>query len=331
MNSYGQWLEHFLLERNALVSLYKNFGDEWLARALPAALVAGRPPFGVPRRRRPRRARPGPRRHRHVARRRQRSRCPRRRSPPRTPSTRSSRCCRRSPPSRREHAEGAGAHRPGPAPAVPQDARAGLRRPPLPRGPPAPSSRRSASRRCSAPAGGSWSITGETLSAKMAGPAIRAWAMAEALSVEHDVELVTLGTLQHRAPAHEVPVGQRRPPPRRSSSGATCWSSRAWCSRSSRGCATAARSSWSTSTTPSTSSSSSRPRTAARSTGPRWSRDCVTALNEPAVPRRLLPVRVVEAAGLLARPAERPRTDQPGHLRRRRDAGVAHRRRRRSG
>jgi GT2 family glycosyltransferase/glycosyltransferase involved in cell wall biosynthesis len=39
MKSYGPWLEHFLLERNALISLYKNFGDEWLARALPAALV----------------------------------------------------------------------------------------------------------------------------------------------------------------------------------------------------------------------------------------------------------------------------------------------------
>ncbi len=43
MKSYGPWLEHFLLERNALVSLYKNFGDEWLARALSAALLlAGR-------------------------------------------------------------------------------------------------------------------------------------------------------------------------------------------------------------------------------------------------------------------------------------------------
>lgn len=37
-------------------------------------------------------------------------------------------------------------------------------------------------------------VTGETLSSRMAGPAIRAWAMAEALSAEHDVELVTLGT-----------------------------------------------------------------------------------------------------------------------------------------
>ncbi|MEA2702584.1 MAG: hypothetical protein QOD63_529 [Actinomycetota bacterium] len=39
MKSFGPWLERFLLERNALASLYKNFGDDWLARALPAALV----------------------------------------------------------------------------------------------------------------------------------------------------------------------------------------------------------------------------------------------------------------------------------------------------
>jgi hypothetical protein len=36
-------------------------------------------------------------------------------------------------------------------------------------------------------------VTGEPLSAKMAGPAIRAWEIASALSVEHDVQLVTLG------------------------------------------------------------------------------------------------------------------------------------------
>lgn len=36
-------------------------------------------------------------------------------------------------------------------------------------------------------------ITGDTLGAKMAGPAIRAWEMAGALSVEHDVVLGTLG------------------------------------------------------------------------------------------------------------------------------------------
>jgi GT2 family glycosyltransferase len=37
-------------------------------------------------------------------------------------------------------------------------------------------------------------VTGEPLSAKMAGPAIRAWEIASALSLEHDVQLVTLGT-----------------------------------------------------------------------------------------------------------------------------------------
>ncbi|HWC12056.1 MAG TPA: glycosyltransferase, partial [Acidimicrobiales bacterium] len=39
MKGYGPWREHFLLERNALFTLYKNFGDESLARALPAALA----------------------------------------------------------------------------------------------------------------------------------------------------------------------------------------------------------------------------------------------------------------------------------------------------
>ena len=36
-------------------------------------------------------------------------------------------------------------------------------------------------------------VTGEPLAAKMAGPAIRAWEIAGALSAEHDVQLVTLG------------------------------------------------------------------------------------------------------------------------------------------
>ncbi|MDQ3897744.1 MAG: glycosyltransferase family 2 protein, partial [Actinomycetota bacterium] len=39
MKSYGPWREHYLLERNALFSLYKNLGDELLAKALPAALL----------------------------------------------------------------------------------------------------------------------------------------------------------------------------------------------------------------------------------------------------------------------------------------------------
>jgi GT2 family glycosyltransferase len=37
-------------------------------------------------------------------------------------------------------------------------------------------------------------VTGEPLGAKMAGPAIRAWEIATALSAEHDVQLVTTGT-----------------------------------------------------------------------------------------------------------------------------------------
>jgi GT2 family glycosyltransferase/glycosyltransferase involved in cell wall biosynthesis len=39
MKGYGSWHEHFLLERNALFTLYKNYGDAALARALPAALA----------------------------------------------------------------------------------------------------------------------------------------------------------------------------------------------------------------------------------------------------------------------------------------------------
>jgi GT2 family glycosyltransferase/glycosyltransferase involved in cell wall biosynthesis len=55
--------------------------------------------------------------------------------------------------------------------------------------------------------------TGETLSARMAGPAIRAWAMAEVLSHEHDVELVTVGTctLTHpRFACRSVGAGEMR-------------------------------------------------------------------------------------------------------------------------
>ncbi|MGI9034366.1 MAG: glycosyltransferase [Acidimicrobiales bacterium] len=39
MKGYGGWHEHFLLERNALFTLYKNYGDELLARVLPGALA----------------------------------------------------------------------------------------------------------------------------------------------------------------------------------------------------------------------------------------------------------------------------------------------------
>ena len=39
MKSFGPWREHFLLERNALFTMYKNYGDEFLAKALPGALM----------------------------------------------------------------------------------------------------------------------------------------------------------------------------------------------------------------------------------------------------------------------------------------------------
>lgn len=39
MNKFGSYRETFLLERNALYSMVKNYGDEWLARTLPAALA----------------------------------------------------------------------------------------------------------------------------------------------------------------------------------------------------------------------------------------------------------------------------------------------------
>ncbi|HEX2273522.1 MAG TPA: glycosyltransferase [Acidimicrobiales bacterium] len=39
MKGYGSWHEHYLLERNALFTLYKNHGDDALGRALPGALA----------------------------------------------------------------------------------------------------------------------------------------------------------------------------------------------------------------------------------------------------------------------------------------------------
>ena len=46
--------------------------------------------------------------------------------------------------------------------------------------------------------------TGDSLTPKMAGPAIRAWEMARALSREHDVELVTVGRCQVSHPRFKV-------------------------------------------------------------------------------------------------------------------------------
>ncbi len=39
MGDVGAWREHYLLERNALFTIYKNYDDENLARVLPAALA----------------------------------------------------------------------------------------------------------------------------------------------------------------------------------------------------------------------------------------------------------------------------------------------------
>ncbi|HEX2043017.1 MAG TPA: glycosyltransferase [Acidimicrobiales bacterium] len=39
MRGYGSWHEHYLLERNALFTIYKNYGDPALARTLPGALA----------------------------------------------------------------------------------------------------------------------------------------------------------------------------------------------------------------------------------------------------------------------------------------------------
>jgi GT2 family glycosyltransferase/glycosyltransferase involved in cell wall biosynthesis len=39
MTSYGSWREQYLLERNALFTIFKNYDDEHLGRVLPAALM----------------------------------------------------------------------------------------------------------------------------------------------------------------------------------------------------------------------------------------------------------------------------------------------------
>jgi glycosyltransferase involved in cell wall biosynthesis len=46
--------------------------------------------------------------------------------------------------------------------------------------------------------------TADTLGARMAGPAIRAWHIAEALAAEHDVQLVTTGRCEQEDPRFEV-------------------------------------------------------------------------------------------------------------------------------
>jgi GT2 family glycosyltransferase/glycosyltransferase involved in cell wall biosynthesis len=191
MKSYGPWREHFLLERNALMSLYKNLGDEKLAKALPAALLlavrrglsrgdadnavldlASRPPAGPEAE------------AVEVSREtlsaafaidsfldhlptltedRTRLQAERRRS-----DTELLPLFRQALEPAYAHPRYEAAHR------VLVEA-FGIEE--------AFSTRRKIV-----------IATQETLSARMAGPAIRSWAMAEALSLEHDVELVTTGT-----------------------------------------------------------------------------------------------------------------------------------------
>ncbi|HEV2760979.1 MAG TPA: glycosyltransferase [Acidimicrobiales bacterium] len=191
MKSYGPWREHYLLERNALFSMYKNLGDDLLAKALPAALLlavrrglsrgdadntildlSAAPPSG-------------PEEDTVAVSRetlapvfaidalvdqlssldedRRRLQSERRRS-----DTELLPLFRRALEPAYAHPRYEAAHR------ILVDA-FGIER--------AFSTRRKIV-----------IATGETLSARMAGPAIRAWAMADALAAEHDVELVTTGT-----------------------------------------------------------------------------------------------------------------------------------------
>jgi len=191
MKSYGPWWEHFLLERNALCSLYKNLGDELLAKALPAALMlavrrgisrgdadptaldlGAQPPSGVEDE------------SIEVSRETLSSVYAIDSFLDHLPSLAAERA-RLQAQRRRSDAELLPLFRQAlePAYAHPRYEEAhrhlveafGLER--------AFSTRRKIV-----------IATGETLSTRMAGPAIRAWAMAEALSLEHDVELVTTGT-----------------------------------------------------------------------------------------------------------------------------------------
>jgi GT2 family glycosyltransferase/glycosyltransferase involved in cell wall biosynthesis len=192
MKSYGPWREHYLLERNALFSLYKNLGDDRLAKALPAALLlavrrglsrgdadngildlASQPPAGA-----------GEEESVTVSREtlapvfaidaltdqlesldddRRRLQSERRRS-----DTELLPLFRQALEPAYAHPRYEAAHR------ILVEA-FGIQQ--------AFSTRRKIV-----------VTTQETLSARMAGPAIRAWAMADALSAEHDVELVTTGT-----------------------------------------------------------------------------------------------------------------------------------------
>jgi GT2 family glycosyltransferase/glycosyltransferase involved in cell wall biosynthesis len=193
MKSYGAWREHYLLERNALFSLYKNLGDDLLAKALPAAVLlavrrglsrgdadnaildlASHPPAaGVPEEEAvtisreslaPVFAIDGLTDHlASLDEDRRRLQSERRRS-----DTELLPLFRQALEPAYAHPRYEAAHR------ILVEA-FGIER--------AFSTRRKIV-----------IATGETLSARMAGPAIRAWAMADALAVEHDVVLVTTGT-----------------------------------------------------------------------------------------------------------------------------------------
>ncbi|HEX2118535.1 MAG TPA: glycosyltransferase, partial [Acidimicrobiales bacterium] len=191
MKSYGPWREHYLLERNALFSLYKNLGDDLLAKALPAALL-----LAV------------------------------RRGLSRGDADNAALDLARRPPTGPED-EAVEVSRESLAPVLAMDAlvdhlpslaedrrrlqterrRSDTELLPLFRQALEPAyahPRYETAHRILVEAFGlerAFSTrrkiviaTQETLSARMAGPAIRAWAMAEALSTEHDVELVTTGT-----------------------------------------------------------------------------------------------------------------------------------------
>ena len=210
MKSYGPWREHFLLERNALFSLYKNLGDDLLAKALPAALLlavrrgvsrgdadpalldlASRPPTG-------------PEDEAVTVSRetlapvlavdalvehlpaltedRRRLQAERRRS-----DTELLPLFRQALEPAYAHPRYEAAHRVLVEAFGIEEAFSARRRVVI--------------------------ATGETLSDRMAGPAIRAWAMAEALSAEHDVELVTVGTctITHpRFACRSVGLGEMR-------------------------------------------------------------------------------------------------------------------------
>jgi len=192
MKSYGPWREHYLLERNALFSLYKNLGDDLLAKALPAALL-----LAV------------------------------RRGLSRGDADNAILDLSAAPPAAGPEDETVAVSRETLAPVFAIDAlvdqlasldedrrrlqserrRSDTELLPLFRQALEPAyahPRYEAAHRILVEAFGierAFSTrrkiviaTGETLSARMAGPAIRAWAMADALAAEHDVELVTTGT-----------------------------------------------------------------------------------------------------------------------------------------